>query len=228
MTRILAFDTATAACSAALWEDGRILARRMAAMDRGQAEALLPMIEDVMAAGGLGYGDLDLLATSIGPGAFTGLRIGLAAARGLALAGALPLLGVTTTEALAHGTAADERNGKSVLALVGGKRADIFLQAFTADLDPLGPLLARLPDHIPEILSPGAMLLVGDEAGRTAEALERAGIDHEVSAAPPVPDAAVIAGIAATRWRPGIHPPAPEPLYLRAPAVTRPGVRASE
>ncbi|MCH7931874.1 MAG: tRNA (adenosine(37)-N6)-threonylcarbamoyltransferase complex dimerization subunit type 1 TsaB, partial [Proteobacteria bacterium] len=92
---VLALDTATAACSVALWSDGTVLAQRFATMARGHAEALMPMVEAVMAEAGLAFADLDLVATTVGPGTFTGLRVGLAAARGLALAGGLPIVGVT-------------------------------------------------------------------------------------------------------------------------------------
>ena len=99
--RILAFDTATSACSAALWEDGRVGARRFETMTRGHAEALVPMIADVMDEAGTNFPRLDLIAVTVGPGAFTGLRIGLAAARGMALAAAVPCLGgLTDDEAL--------------------------------------------------------------------------------------------------------------------------------
>ena len=74
---VLAMDTSTSACSAALWADGRILARRLSPMARGQSEALMPMVAEVMAEAGLDFKALDLLAVSVGPGAFTGLRIGL-------------------------------------------------------------------------------------------------------------------------------------------------------
>jgi len=78
---LLAFDTATACCSAAVWHDGRILAVREDAMERGHAEALAPMIEDAMREAGIAFAALDGIAVTVGPGAFTGLRIGLSMAR---------------------------------------------------------------------------------------------------------------------------------------------------
>jgi len=99
--RILAFDTALGACSAAVWADGLVLARAFEPRSRGHAEALLPMIEAVLAEAGLRLDALDRLAVTVGPGSFAGTRVGLAAARGLALATGLPLVGVTTLEAVA-------------------------------------------------------------------------------------------------------------------------------
>jgi tRNA threonylcarbamoyladenosine biosynthesis protein TsaB len=99
---VLAFDTSAGACSAAvLGGDGTVLARRCEALERGHAERLLPMLRDVLAEAGVEIADLALLAVTIGPGTFTGIRIGLAAARGLALASGLPLVGVTSLEAVA-------------------------------------------------------------------------------------------------------------------------------
>lgn len=82
---LLAFDTSAAHCAAVLVRGGRILAARVEAMDRGQAERLLPLLEDLLSEAGFGWPDLDGLAVVTGPGNFTGLRIAVAAARGLAL-----------------------------------------------------------------------------------------------------------------------------------------------
>ncbi|MGQ0676762.1 MAG: tRNA (adenosine(37)-N6)-threonylcarbamoyltransferase complex dimerization subunit type 1 TsaB, partial [Rhodospirillales bacterium] len=113
---ILAFDCAGAACSVVLWQKGRVLARRAQASRHGQAEILLPMIEAALAEAGLSYGALAAIATTQGPGSFTGLRAGLAAARGLKLATGLPAIGVSTFDAAAHATALVERRGRNVLA----------------------------------------------------------------------------------------------------------------
>ncbi|MBF0307713.1 MAG: tRNA (adenosine(37)-N6)-threonylcarbamoyltransferase complex dimerization subunit type 1 TsaB, partial [Alphaproteobacteria bacterium] len=96
----LGFDTSLQACSVALWRDGAVLARRSECMARGHAEALLPMIVAVMADGGAAWRDLTLIGVTVGPGTFTGIRIGLAAARGLGLAAGLPVAGVGTADAV--------------------------------------------------------------------------------------------------------------------------------
>ena len=218
--RILALDTATAACSVALWRDGRILARRQAMMARGQSEAVMPMVAEVLAEAGRGFADLDLLAVTVGPGAFTGLRIGLAAARGMALAARLPCHGVTTLEAVAEGLAGDAPTGTAVLVALDAKRADVYAQAFSDSLVPLGPPRALLPDKLAELVPAGPVIVVGDAAPRAHAALRDAGIGAVASAAPGVPDAAAVAAIAARRWRPGDPAAPPSPLYLRPPDVT--------
>jgi len=230
--RILGFDTATNACSAALWRDGAVVARRHEPMARGHAERLMPMILEVMAEAAVDFADLDAVAVTNGPGAFTGLRIGLAAARGLALASGLPCLAVTTLEAVAAGVADAERQGRLLLVALDAKRADIYAQAFAPDRAPVGAARALLPDALPALLaagrngqSRGPVTVVGDAAERALAALDAAGMEASASAAPGLPDAALVAAIAAARWAPGAASPAPRPLYLRPPSTTSPGKR---
>src|SRR4051812_14151460 len=98
---ILGFDTSGAVCAAAVLRSGRVAAQREAAMERGHAQALVPMLAAAMEEAGLGFGDLDAVGVTVGPGAFTGIRIGLAAARGIGLASGLPVFGVTGFAAIA-------------------------------------------------------------------------------------------------------------------------------
>ena len=154
--KVLALDTATSACSAALWEDGAVRARRLTITERGQAEALMPMVLAVLEEAGEDFAGLDLLAVTVGPGAFTGLRIGLAAARGMALAAGLPCLGVTTLEAVAHGVGADERARATLLVALETKRADLYVQAFDGGLQPLGEPRAVAAEAIPAVGAGGA------------------------------------------------------------------------
>ena len=264
---ILALDTALASCSVALWRDGAIDARCFALMDRGQSEAIMPMVRQVMAEAGAQFADIDLVAVTIGPGAFTGLRIGLAAARGLALAAGLPCLGVTTLEAVAAGIPAAERIAGTVLVVLETKRADVYAQFFDAqafdaqalddDPNPLDSPSAVVPESLVHAVvagvppafqirghpvapgvagappafgvrghpvAPGvagALIAVGNAAPRVVAALGQAGVPASLSVAPGLPDAQVVARIAARRWRPGQVLVPPAPLYLKPPAVTR-------
>lgn len=220
--KILALDTATNACSAAVWCDGAILGRELVPMVRGHAEALVPMVTRVMADAGAKFPDLDRVAVTVGPGAFTGVRIGLAAARGLALAAKLPLVGVTTFEALARATVPDARHGTRILAAIDAKRADVYVQMFDAELTPVSPPQSVLPDDLPALLGEIALplLLTGDGAERIRPALADAGIAAIAAGGAPWPDAAVVAAIAAGRDVPADTGPAP--LYLRPPQASRP------
>lgn len=103
---VLGFDTSAAHCAAALLCGSRVLVARSEAMTRGQAERLMPLLEDVLAAGGAGWGDLARIGVGVGPGNFTGIRIGVSAARGLALALEIPSIGVTSFEVISSGTEA--------------------------------------------------------------------------------------------------------------------------
>ncbi len=221
--KILALDTALSACSVALWRHSEVCTRRYAAMERGQSEALMPMVDEVMKEADETFFDLDLVAVTTGPGAFTGIRIGLAAARGIALAADLPCLGVTTLEAVAHGVGAEERRDAAVLVVLDAKRTDVYAQAFTANLNPLGEAQALLAPQLVTLVGKAASLIVvGNAASVAVEALTDAGITVAAGSAPGVPDAATVAAMAAARWRPGATTDVPGPLYLRPPDATLP------
>ncbi len=220
---VLALDTAMSACSVALVSGGDTLAVRSRAMERGHAEALMPMIESVMSEGKRAYADLDLVAATVGPGAFTGIRIGLAAARGIALAANKPCIGVTTLEALASAARTVRRD--AVLAVVESRRADLFAQAFDSSGLHIGEAESLPPEGLPELvraanLTPG-FVLAGDGAMRARKALAEAGIAAEVCAGTDAPDPARIAALAAERHGRGAAR-APKPFYLRPPDVTLP------
>lgn len=118
---LLAFDTSAAHCAAALVRDGGIVAAtRLEPMAKGQAERLLPLLEEVLAEGGIGWRDLAALAVGTGPGNFTGVRIAVAAARGLALGLGIPAIGVSGFEAL-------EGEG---LRRLPAPRGQVYVQAF--------------------------------------------------------------------------------------------------
>lgn len=215
--KVLGLDTATSGCSAALWDDGRVVARRAEPMARGQAEALVPMVEAVLADAGVGFADLDRIAVTVGPGAFTGLRIALAAARGFALAQGLPVVGLSTFEVLAHALPEHERKGRTVLIAVDSRRAEPFLQLFDADLAATGEPALLEPSAVPSWLPRGPLLVAGDGA-RLLEPVLEGRADVVFAAGSGIPDAAVVAALGARRAD-GLPP---QPLYLRAPDVTLP------
>ena len=191
-------------------------------MSRGQSERLMPMVREVLSEAGADFPDLDLLAVTTGPGAFTGLRIGLAAARGMALAGDLACFGVTTLDVVAAGVSETERQKANVLVVLDSKRAEVYAQAFRSDLRPLSEAQALMPADLAALTANGEgdadrVLVAGDGAGQVIQALKDKGIEAVLSTAPGVPDAATVAAIAAERWS-SDQPAEPlRPLYLRPP-----------
>jgi tRNA threonylcarbamoyladenosine biosynthesis protein TsaB len=210
----------------AVWRDGEIAGHESEDMDRGQAEALVPMIRRVMVAAGLAFDDLDRLAVTIGPGTFTGLRIGLATARGLALAAACPLIGVTTLEAVAFAVPAAELNGVEILAAIETKRVDLYVQRFRDRLSPISTPAAVAPDDLADWVGDRPQLVVGDGGNRALAALSASGAIAFRSLAPDQPDARTIAAIAASRPAAAADSH-PRPLYLGAPKVTLPAAGAN-
>jgi tRNA threonylcarbamoyladenosine biosynthesis protein TsaB len=228
--KLLAIETATSACSAAVFAEGRIVAERRADMERGQAEALMPMVAAVLAgsqeACPRGFADLDLIAVTVGPGAFTGVRIGLAAAGAMAAAAGIPAVGLTTLEVVA---AAQAPTGLPLLVALDTKRSDVYCQLFDAALAPLCEPRAILPTALPPLLpAGGAIALAGDASAPVAAVLKAAGHKVRRLRGHDRPDAAVLARLAAARWhdRRPVPGSSPRPLYLRAPDVSLPKGRA--
>ncbi len=226
---ILALDAAGASCSVAVWAGNAIRAHGGEAMVRGQSERLVPMIEEVMAAAGVDYGEVDAIAVTRGPGGFTGVRIGLAAAQGLAIALARPLVGVSNFEALAA-SVPEVPPGSHLVAAIDSKRAEVFVQVFRppepgAVTAAKGPGAADLEDDLAGILPSGTLLLVGDGAARAATVLRAAGREVALAPAPGPCIAALAARLAAARPLPGAGLGRPRPIYLRGADVTLPDGR---
>lgn len=219
---VLALDTSGAACSVALRDSaGRLLAHRFEALARGHAELLMPMLRDAMAEAHIGFAALSLIAVTTGPGSFTGIRVGLAAARALALASSLPILGITAFDTLAAAVTPAERADRALLVAIDSRRGDLFVQVFPSDDSPLAVPAAVTPEGMAAVAPRGPLLLAGDGGERAAAILASAGRPVVLAEARLV-DAADVAAVALARWRPGERPPPPLPLYLRPPDVTLP------
>jgi tRNA threonylcarbamoyl adenosine modification protein YeaZ len=208
--RLLAIDTALAACAAAVFDsDSGIVASESEPMTRGHAEALMPMVARVMAKAATKFDKIDRIAVTVGPGSFTGLRVGVSAARGLALAAGRPAVGVATTTAYAAPYLAD--NDKiPVLIAIDARNDQAYMQAFgeggrvllPAQLAPLRTLSA---------LSFGPMRVIGSAARRVAALWpDEQAVTVDERGAPEIEWVAQI-GIAADEKE------APTPLYLGNP-----------
>ena len=204
---VLALDTCLAACSAAVSRDGEILAALSEPMTRGHQERLASMAGEAMAAAGLAFADLDRIGVTVGPGSFTGLRVGLAFAKGLALALGRPCVAVGTLEALAAGQTADR---SAVAAVIDAGRGRVYLQLFRDGSTVCGPdsLEAQVAlARIVEICPSGDIAVTGPGAGLLLDALPHARAWPQA-----VPEPGAVARLAA-----GADPLPPRPLYLRAP-----------
>lgn len=221
---VLGLDSATEACSTAVLVNGVTTARRFEGLQRGHAEILMPLVQAVMAEAGLRFDQLDLIATTIGPGGFTGLRIGLASARALALAANVPLIGVSTLEAVARAQSMTEG---SLLVALDTKRADVYLQIFDVQGAPQSPPKALMPGKISAILPNGPLTVAGNAGAIVLQTLQDRQPPPRLAAGPDLPDAAIVASIGSERFR--AHPDAtlapPSPLYLRPPDAQLPGNR---
>jgi tRNA threonylcarbamoyladenosine biosynthesis protein TsaB len=216
--KILAVDTALAACSAAVYDSEmqKVLAAAFDPMATGQAEAIGPMVRAVMENSGMAFSSLDRIAATVGPGTFTGLRIGLAFARGLKLALGLPMVGMTTLKAIAANITLNPR-ALPIAVLIDARRGNVYSQVFSAKLDPLNEPLAhsleqaaaRLPKSPCWVIGSGADLLAGtgDDPNRTR------------AHASDLPHASVVAALAADEVASEIPP---SPLYLRPAGASLP------
>lgn len=206
---ILAIDTALETCSAALLDGERVLAARSEAMARGHQERLAPLVAELMTGAGIGFDRLDRIGVTVGPGSFTGLRVGLAFAKGLGVALEKPVVGVGTLAAMGAGT------GGFAAVAVDARREQIYLQAFR-DGRPLGaPEALAAVDAAPYLIDidpAGPGLIVGSGAPLLAGAFPGATTDPRAGADPvSVARLAAVAG-----------PAPPRPVYLRAPDAKLP------
>lgn len=219
MTRLLALDCAAGACSAAVVDAAGVLAAARRVMERGQAEALMPLIAAVLADAGLAARDLDAVAATVGPGSFTGVRIGLAAARGIALAAGLPTVPVTTLEAVAEAVGPGP---EPLLIVLDAKRNDFYGQWFGSDGAALGAPRAVGVESLWSDRPAGStgVRIAGDAAAAVSDAVAPGGVSiRRVGSVGP--DAQAVAAVAYRRLAAGTTGPL-TPLYLRAPDVTPP------
>jgi tRNA threonylcarbamoyladenosine biosynthesis protein TsaB len=204
---VLGLDTCLDACSVAVRDDGRVLAAISEPMKRGHQERLAVMAQATMAEAQIAFSALDRIGVTVGPGSFTGLRVGLAFAKGLGLALDRPVVGVGVLEALAR----DAGDG-FIAAAVDARRDQVYLQVFDGgralmapDVLPVEIAAARLA----ELWTGGAAVLTGPGATLLAGVLPQAALIERAA-----PDPVTVARLAAEARSP--FPP-PRPLYLRAP-----------
>jgi tRNA threonylcarbamoyladenosine biosynthesis protein TsaB len=212
---ILAIDTALDACAAGVLDSdaGQLVAWESQPMKRGHAEALMPLIARVVKDSGIGFAALDRIAVTVGPGSFTGLRVGLSAARGIGLAAGKPVVGLTTLTAYAAAVVSE--NGEHpILAAIDARHDQVYFQLVSGNGGSLiRPRVAPVAEAL-EASRFGAPLLVGNAAGILAERWPADAPPPRHVDPQPAPDIAWVAWLGAA-LDPETSPA--RPYYLRAP-----------
>jgi tRNA threonylcarbamoyladenosine biosynthesis protein TsaB len=213
--RVLAIDTALAACSAAVLDTRHVavVASETLPMTRGHAEAVMPLIARVMDQAGLDFATLDRIAVTTGPGSFTGLRVGISAARGIALAAGKPAVGLSTLAGFAAPHIAED-DDTTVVAAIDARHEHVYLQVFGAGgKTVVPPRIAPLREAVrAAAASPARIVGSGAELiARQWPKSEPAPVLVEQLGAPDIGWIARLGAAAADGHGP------PKPLYLRAP-----------
>jgi tRNA threonylcarbamoyladenosine biosynthesis protein TsaB len=209
---VLALDTSLEACSAAVVEDGRVRAARSEPMARGHQERLAPLVERLMAEAGVAFADLARIGVTAGPGSFTGLRVGLAFAKGLGLTLDKPVVAVGTLAAMA----ADRTEGFTA-TVIDARREQVYVQGFrdgAAVTEPSALTVADAARMLIDVDPEGPARLVGSGAKLLAEAFPNAVVEDRAGA-----DPVALAGLVAAAAEP-LEPP--RSVYLRAPDAKLP------
>jgi tRNA threonylcarbamoyladenosine biosynthesis protein TsaB len=213
--RVLAIDTALDACSAAVLDMNRggITASETLAMTRGHAEALMPLIARVMDQAEIEFSELHRIAVTTGPGSFTGLRVGISATRGIALAAGKPAIGLSTLAGFAAPLIAED-DSTNVVAAIDARHDHVYLQIFgTGGRTLVSPRIATLRDAVRAAIT-GPARVIGSGASLLAAAWPKGSDPPLLVDDRGAPDISWIARLGAAAAE-GYGPP--RPLYLRAP-----------
>ncbi|MGJ4993016.1 tRNA (adenosine(37)-N6)-threonylcarbamoyltransferase complex dimerization subunit type 1 TsaB [Bradyrhizobium sp. HKCCYLS3077] len=223
---ILAIDTALDHCAAGVLntDSAEMIAQETLPMKRGHAEALMPLLARVMQQSGIGFADLDRIAVTTGPGSFTGLRVGLSAARGIGLAAHKPVVGVTTLSAYAAPVVSED-GASPVISAIDARHEHVYYQVVSGSGEELVPPQVAAIDDVLAAARHGAPHLVGNAAailaGRwPAEIGAPVAVDTQSG-----PDIVWVAWLGAAA-DPAQAPA--RPFYLRAPDVKPPATAVQQ
>lgn len=224
---LIAIETATDVCGVALLQGGRVTVDLSLARPRAHAENLVLLIQDALRYGGLSRADLDAVAVSMGPGSYTGLRIGVSAAKGLAVALGIELVGVPTLEALAASAVPAAREGDVICAALNARRDEVYAAAFRVGsggaLENVAGTTALGEPDVPawfEDLPSGIVWITGDGGPKVTSALgeQDSGRTHLLEPELHPPSAAWVARLGSHRLAQRAVEDAAsfEPFYLKA------------
>jgi tRNA threonylcarbamoyladenosine biosynthesis protein TsaB len=232
--RLAAIDSSTALGSVALFEDGVLVAEECRRVSNAHGESLLPMVDALFQRFGWTPRDVTRWGVGVGPGSFTGLRIAVATAKGIALASGAELVGVTSLDALAHGSSAssgdaadgapsDGSTGEAVVSVVAGGKGEVFVQVRRGGALVLGPAHVRTAEvgaRVREVVSGARVVVLGEIASELDWSLLGARV--RLLLAPPhdLPHASAVGRIAL--GRPAEDADTLQPVYVRPPDITPP------
>jgi tRNA threonylcarbamoyladenosine biosynthesis protein TsaB len=202
---ILSIDSAGSGCGACVWRDSKVLAESHERMERGQDQKLLPLVLDVMQKADVKFADFDRIAATRGPGSFTGLRIGLAVARGIGLAAGKPVLGI---DRFAIYRLLVKPPRKNLLAVIDSRRKDLFCRFYPSAGVAMESTMMTADEIRIFASRKGDTVVTGD--------IEVPGVDFHATDEKETVACAALAAVA----RPDDPHFLPRPLYIRAPDVT--------
>lgn len=216
---ILAIDTSLAAASACIYDSSKseVLAQETVAMDRGQDQAILPMIDRIVAKGAGSASGIQRIAVAVGPGSFTGIRIGISAARAIGLALDAPVVGVSTLAAYAAPFVLEKSSGV-VAAAIDARHGRVYVTALAAGRPVVAPRVC-FPKEAVRAMGSGPLWLCGPSAAAIAVEARAIGLPAEIVGESPNPDISFVARLGQVA-DPASAPA--RPAYMRAPDVKPP------
>jgi tRNA threonylcarbamoyladenosine biosynthesis protein TsaB len=232
--RLAAIDSSTALGSVALFEDGVLLAEECRRVSNAHGESLLPMMSALFERFGWTARDVTRWGVGVGPGSFTGLRIAVATAKGIALATGAELVGVTSLDALAHGSGASASDatdgasaaastGEAVVSVVAGGKGEVFVQVRRGGARIFGPAHVRAAEvgaRVSAVLGDARVAVVGEMASQLDWSLLGARVRLVLAPPHDLPHASAVGRIAL--GRPAEDADTLEPVYVRPPEITPP------
>ena len=173
MARILLIDTSTAVLSVGLSLDGTVAQERVCTEARAQASLTAPLVKEVLDAEGLVVKDCDAVCVSAGPGSYTGLRVGVSTAKGLAFGAGIPLIAIGTLDILAHSIVAGSNRPSFIVPMIDARRMEVYTAVYSAEAERLTPVEAKVvgPESFAGELAGGPVLFIGDGALKCREVI---------------------------------------------------------
>ena len=199
MTRILLLETSAATLSVALAQDGKVVAERICTQPRMQSSLTAPLVKEVMDEAGIGFDALDAVCVSKGPGSYTGLRVGVSTAKGIAFGSDIPLLAVDTPDILVSSVIQSQAKNLYIVPMIDARRMEVYTAVYNAAGERITPIEAKVvePGSYDEYLAKGKVLFIGDGALKCKDVITSANAEFRES----VPLASAMAPLAFKAFR---------------------------